>query len=224
MSRKPYDLPVEEAPGEGLEEAWWEDDLVNEPEPEAEPETPPGFSEEWEEEPLLAGETQDWGPDNEDVEGFDDLDDWDPLIEAEELPESAEVFEKPTPLPADPDTTEDEDEDDLDEEQPGEPDPEQPEPEAPAHDPWEHQVVSWAPSVRVNGQAVAATCATDQARTVVGPSLVEDAASAEVLVRVEIEGREVHVTARVSADAEGCVVLGRDALAQARLLVDPAQN
>ena len=234
MSRKPYDLPVEEGPGEGLDDPWWEDALVDDPEPEPEPETPAGFSEEWEEEPVEE-ESPDWGPDDESVEGFDDPADWDPLVEAEEMQEPAEVFEEPRaphsppgpPAKREPDEDSDEDtEDEEGDEETHEDAAEEAEEEVdkPTPEPWTHQVVSWAPSVRVNGRPVAATCATDRAQTLIGPELAGVGEPLERVVRVEIEGREVQVTARVAAEAHGCVVLGRDALAQARLLVDPAQN
>ena len=37
--KKSYELPVEEGPGEGLEDPWWEDDLLVEP-PVDQPEEP----------------------------------------------------------------------------------------------------------------------------------------------------------------------------------------
>jgi len=85
-------------------------------------------------------------------------------------------------------------------------------------------VISWAPTVTLDGRSVAATCSTASAATELGTELKEGAEGEVVHVQLDIEGRVIDITAVIREKAGSCVVLGRDALAQARLVVDPAQN
>ena len=218
--RKGYELPLEKGPGEGLDDAWWEDNLLREPPSAPEVErTDAGFSAVWEEDKLLDDETEDWAPEDESLEGFEDLDDWDPLVEAEDAPLPADVPEapppepEPEPEPVDP-LPELEPEDDLTMDDDAEPR-------------WELRVISWAPNVLIGERPIASVCSTDQSDTVLRV-VPDDWPALSRLTTTEldvtVEGRTLRLAVRIEVDSISCIVLGRDALAQARLLIDPAQN
>lgn len=220
--RKSYELPLEKGPGEGLDDAWWEDNLLSEPPSAPDIErTDAGFSSVWEDESLLDDETEDWAPEDESLEGFEDLDDWDPLVEAEDAPLPAEVPEPPVVEPE------------------PEPEPEPPEPltelepeddatmEDDAERRWELRVISWAPNVLVGDRPIASVCSTDQSDTVlrvVASDWPELSRLTATELDVTVEGRTLRLAVRIETDSISCIVLGRDALAQARLLINPAQN
>lgn len=219
--KKGFDLPLETGPGEGLEDPWWEDDLLAVPPAVEEVEqTDAGFSSVWEEAPLTE-EGEVWDADDESLEGFDDIDAWTPLLDEEESPLPAEV---PAPQVV---TPEDEDDDPT----APSPSPELPveddETDDPPDDAWAPRVISWAPNVLIDGRAVASICSTDHAATVLRvapgdwPELEQHT---EVELELTVEDRTIRLPVRIEQDTITCVVLGRDALVQARLLVDPAQN
>jgi hypothetical protein len=222
--KKGFPLPLETGPGEGLEDAWWEDDLLAEPPAEQEvEETNAGFSSVWEVAPLTE-EGERWEPDDESLEGFDDVDSWTPLLDEEESPLPAEV---PAAAPV-VDIAEDEDEDAEDDATVPSPPPELPvEDDETDDDAWAPRVISWAPNVLITGRQVASICSTDHAATVlrIAPGEWPELEGLGVVeLELTVEDRTISLPVRIEQDTITCVVLGRDALVQARLLVDPAQN